>query len=228
MRTDRFSKAATQRVVAMLLVVATVIGGATVAPADADDPATMTPVAARCQASTARLGATTYGNINPNPSGTPCTFTVKEVLPTVDQTLPGGLRVLASSSGVVDNRRVASALIQVPSVNLMWVSSPLPLYHLILDGIHARAFVGPRAGTPGCSSIAAVGESTVTMTWAIGLADRVEIVEPMTIPLGLGVLYLNHQVKTATSVTQRAVFLGMPGTQNDVVLGEAVAELTCV
>jgi hypothetical protein len=58
-------------------------------------------------------------------------------------------------------------------------------------------------------------------------APLLTISTPMAIPLGIGTLYLNQTVVTGQVVTQRALFLDLPGTANDVVAAESSSGLLC-
>lgn len=51
--------------------------------------------------------------------------------------------------------------------------------------------------------------------------------QAVTIPLGIGALYLNQHVVAGNTVTQRALFLDLPGTALDISLGESVSGASC-
>ena len=51
--------------------------------------------------------------------------------------------------------------------------------------------------------------------------------QPVTIPLVVGNLYLNQQVRSGNTIIQRAVYLDLPGTLLDIAIAEATAGATC-
>jgi hypothetical protein len=80
-----------------------------------------------------------------------------------------------------------------------------------------------------CTSPAVLhGDSYIAQLTLNGKALTV-LDKPITIPLlGLGNLYLNQTVVVGNTITQRALFLDLPGTALDVVLGESFAGESCV
>ncbi|MGQ0618478.1 MAG: DUF642 domain-containing protein [Panacagrimonas sp.] len=78
----------------------------------------------------------------------------------------------------------------------------------------------------GCAVVTKTGKSKIASLKVNGLTVVVGSA-PLSVPLLVGGLYLNQTVITGNTVTQRALFLDLPGTLLDVVLGETVAGLGC-
>jgi hypothetical protein len=80
----------------------------------------------------------------------------------------------------------------------------------------------------GCSAVNSVGRSHVGRFTVNGKAIEIGSAPfVLKLPLGLGAIYLNQQVTTATSIVQRALFVDLPGTFLDVVLGQASTGASC-
>jgi hypothetical protein len=77
-----------------------------------------------------------------------------------------------------------------------------------------------------CSSADVTGSSHIASLTLNG--KRITVGDqPVTIPLVVGSLHLNQQVRSGSTITQRAIFLDLPGGLLDVVIGEATAGATC-
>ena len=50
---------------------------------------------------------------------------------------------------------------------------------------------------------------------------------PETIDLVLAKIYLNQQVKTGNTIIERAMFIDLPGTTNDIAIGQSIAGENC-
>jgi hypothetical protein len=79
---------------------------------------------------------------------------------------------------------------------------------------------GAGTSVDGCAS---VGRSTLGAITVFGQQIPFDGSRSVTVklPLGLGAVYLNQQVKTANSIVQRALFIDLPGTFLDLIVAEA-------
>jgi 6-phosphogluconolactonase len=98
----------------------------------------------------------------------------------------------------------------------------LPGVTIRLDGVTAQA----SATLTSCSSAALAGSSQVGTLRVNGLPITLSG-GPQSIPLVIGAIHVNQQAATSNAITQRAVFIDLPGTALDVVLGEVVAGVSC-
>jgi hypothetical protein len=94
--------------------------------------------------------------------------------------------------------------------------------NLKVTGVHSTA----SSKLISCSTAQLTGTSTVGTLVVNGLPIKVGTA-PLTVPLVVGALYLNQRVVTATGITMRAVFLDLPGTLLDVVIGESSVAPRC-
>ncbi|MGQ0618852.1 MAG: LamG-like jellyroll fold domain-containing protein [Panacagrimonas sp.] len=78
----------------------------------------------------------------------------------------------------------------------------------------------------GCAVVSKIGKSKIASLKVNGLTVVVGSA-PLSVPLLIGGLYLNQTVISGNTVTQRALFLDLPGTLLDVVVGETTAGLGC-
>ncbi len=134
----------------------------------------------------------------------------------------GGLLGNALSSSVLsantarDNvSRSADAHVADVKVNALVVA-------IHVRGVHSE--VSSKLST--CSSATAQGKSSVSSLSVGGLAIAVTD-QPMTVPLLVGAIHLNQTVRTGNTITQTAVFIDLPGTALDVVLGQSKAGAVC-
>jgi len=108
---------------------------------------------------------------------------------------------------------VASAGVRIPSLALT----------IAVTGVHTDA----SSKLTSCSAPAQLsGSSTIASLKINGLNITVGD-QPLTIPLVVGNLYLNQKVVSGNTITRRALFLDLPGTALDVVIGESTAGATC-
>jgi hypothetical protein len=195
------------------------------------------PMRSVCTATAARLGATRIAVANP--AAEPCTArpdgTAHEVRELDATPLLGGLAPLlgpavaieldaahAYATGVKATSDVAHARILAPLANLV-----IEVY-----GAQSEAFasfdVGQDCGVflDGRSSIDSVQIRPYSAI--ISPPPTRALSAPMTIPLGIGTLSLNQTVVVDDVLTQRALFLDLPGEDLDVVLGEATRGFRCL
>ncbi len=108
---------------------------------------------------------------------------------------------------------VAAAGIKVPSLAL----------NIQVTGVRTDA----SSKLTSCSAPAQLsGNSTIASLKINGLSVTVGD-QPLTIPLVVGALHLNQKVVSGNTITRRALFLDLPGTALDVVIGESTAGATC-
>ena len=178
------------------------------APADAAATAT-------CRATALSIAGKTIGDANPAES--PCANDSKQVasrsasllLGSLDFGLIQGVTTVSSAHHSV----VAAAGASIASVDLKLLG---------LDVVQVSKLV---AGTGSVSRAGCLsqGASTISAITVLGKTISVDGGKPITVklPLGLGAVYVNQQVKTATSITQRALFIDLPGTFLDVIAAQA-------
>jgi fibro-slime domain-containing protein len=132
---------------------------------------------------------------------------------TVQATVLTG-HTLAGPGSAAANASVANASIGVPTLGLS----------IGVVGVASSA----SSQLTSCSAPATLVSSSKVASLTINgqtipVADNV----PQTIPLAVGTLYVNQLVVQGNTVTRRAVFLDLPGTALDVVIGESTAGATC-
>jgi hypothetical protein len=102
---------------------------------------------------------------------------------------------------------------------------PLIGLNLAVTGVQTTATATLPA--TGCGPTSLAGTSIVA---SAVLNGGVLVVgsKPVSIPLlGLGGVYLNQRVIQGNVITQRAVFVDLPGTALDVTVAESKAAITC-
>ncbi len=77
-----------------------------------------------------------------------------------------------------------------------------------------------------CNDIAVSGSSRLA-TLVINGIPRAVGDQPLTIPLLIGAVHVNQRVVQGSTITQRALFVDLPGTALDVVLAESRAGIAC-
>jgi hypothetical protein len=187
-----------------------------------------------CQATAARIGASAQSTANPSGVGCPTEDVVGTVLPPTTIGVPGvpplplfpfGISVTVEGYGLRAKAQRPLALAELAHVRISLPGGIL----LGLTGIRSMAstyVAGPdcQAGFTARSALAVQIANNGSLA---GPFETPYVTDPMTIPLGIGDLHLNQQVIEGGTVIQRAVVLDLPGTDSDVVLGEARAGITC-
>ncbi|MDQ6526272.1 hypothetical protein RB608_21815 [Nocardioides sp. LHD-245] len=167
-----------------------------------------------------------------NPATSPCATDDRRVLRinerlAVNPGLLGGLLnpLLRStvSTGVLTGTTTTGAGLATATATVDNASVSLPgLVTLTVSGVHSEA----RSQLRSCVAADVAGSShlaTLTLNGkTIAVGDK-----PLTIPLVVGSLSINQQVRTGNTVTQRAVFLDLPGNLLDIAIGESTAGVVC-
>ena len=79
----------------------------------------------------------------------------------------------------------------------------------------------------GLAADIAVSGASRLATLVINGVPRAVGDQPVTIPLVIGAVHINHRVVQGSTITQRALFVDLPGTTLDVVLAESRAGIAC-
>jgi hypothetical protein len=163
-----------------------------------------------------------------NPPETPCATrdaTVKEVtellstvslIPALNSSVSAGalLSTTTSEPGVAAAHATAAvARVKIPTLAL----------DLQVTGVDATA----RSEVGACSAPAVLtGTSSIASLRLNGVTIPVGD-QSLSIPLVVGALHLNQRVVSGSTIIRRTVFLDLPGTALDVIIGEAKAGAAC-
>ena len=178
---------------------------------------TVATIAQSCRATGLRLLAISHGVANPRL--TPCVTATSTPI-TLNVSIPGTLSVGVTSahSTTAHTTLGAAAQTQVATVTLT-----LAGHKLVLTGLQAQA---SSALTSDCAHAAVSGLSQIVSLTLDGRAMTVSSA-PLTLNLGIAVIYLNQVTRSGNTVTVRSLFVDLPGTAADVVVGEAIAGSAC-
>lgn len=195
---------------------ATVLGNeADEEPANNTSSATTTVFMERCRATAVAVGAQTFGTANK--AEDPCGADHQAELSHGAQ--PGAMVAAEAISGETQSAPpsasaeadVAVAMIDIPSSVSIEASS-----------LHSSAsLVVTSCVSPQITAESSVGSLTINGT-PVSAGDQ-----PLTIPVASGFVHLNHKVVSGGAVIQRALFLDLPGTSNDVILAETTVGVVC-
>jgi hypothetical protein len=207
-------------------LLATVIG-ANAAPAGAGS----VPGTPMCRATALRVGASS--TVVANPAGAPCS---SDVVTGAAYGTPPPLRPVDLGYAVDAAALFAETVMPIgePHSDISAEVGYLRLYGLVFYSIDlsgARAEIDdPRSFDPAgrCTTDDLHPRSSITFAATRNITfiqppPLVEISTPLTIPLVVGTLHLNQTVVSGGLVTQRAAFLDLPGTANDVAVAEVTA-----
>lgn len=155
-----------------------------------------------------------------NPAEAPCetdAATVLEVHETLG--LLNTVDVSALEGDTQDGQGTADAQAGVDSAAVSIVG----VVNLATTEVYAEASASLE-GT--CESATLSGDSMIASLTLNG--QKIDVgSQPLTIPLVVGALHLNHTEVSGNTVTQRALFLDLPGQTLDVVIAEAKAGIAC-
>jgi uncharacterized repeat protein (TIGR01451 family) len=146
----------------------------------------------------------------------PCVTAAKH---TLDVPLPG-LHVTVLSGKTFNGATTKAASSSVATVDLLAGT------HVIHIGAVESTASASLGGT--CSNVIRQGHSNVASLTVDGKGIAVAD-QPITVPLpGLGAIYVNQTIlTTANTVTQRGVYVDLPGTSLDVIVAESKAGISC-
>ncbi|MCZ4500386.1 MAG: hypothetical protein JWQ74_2941 [Marmoricola sp.] len=182
------------------------------------------PVVGPCQGTGLQLLNNVFGQSGPaDPCKTADGVAVKATAP-LGAAAPSLLLNTGVSANVIEGHTVrtkpatffARADVADATINI------LGTVNLKVTGVHSTA----TSKLLSCSTAQVTGTSTVG-TLVLNGVPVVVGNAPLTIPLVVGALYLNQKVTTASGITMRAVFLDLPGTALDVVIGESSVAPRC-
>ena len=192
------------------------------------------PLDVSCRARTAVLLGSPIGNANP--PATPCVPSTPQPIDVQSSiTTPNALlKVLVATlraKAVVASTNVTPASTGTPAtVSAVAALASLEIGHPLLGlsvraaGLHAEA-TARVDGTCDAPSVLA-GSSTIATLTVNGVARPIGSA-PSTIDLGIGKLHLNQQAVVDGTLTQRTLFLDLPGTILDVIVGEVTVGTRC-
>jgi hypothetical protein len=156
-----------------------------------------------------------------NPGRTPCKTDLKAIPHEVVSLLLGSLDVAT----------IAGQSIADQQPGLEQAAGSIAAAHLSLLGLDIKAtditsYVYARNND--CSSVHTSGLSHIGRLTING-QTLVAGDQPLTItlPLGLGAIYVNQEVKTGNTIVRRALFVDLPGTFLDVVVAQSSAGISC-
>jgi hypothetical protein len=181
------------------------------------------PVVGSCEATGLQLLNLLFGDSGPaDPCATGDGVTVKANAPL------GAVSPLLLNTGVQANVieghtvRTKPATFAAHSDVADTTVNILSTVNLKVTGVHTTA----SSTLTSCSTAQLTGTSSVGTLVLNGVPITVGSTS-LTIPLVVGTLYLNQRVTTATGITERAVFLDLPGTALDVVIGASSVAPRC-
>ncbi len=128
------------------------------------------------------------------------------------------LGVVSSTTESTPGKAVAESSIASAAINLPFLG-----LNIALAGIHSSA----RSQLLGGCGPATVHSLSRVGTLIINGAPILVADSPVSIPLIVGTLHLNQQVRVGNNIVRRAVSLDLPGTALDVVLGETIVGVHC-
>jgi uncharacterized repeat protein (TIGR01451 family) len=132
------------------------------------------------------------------------------------------LKASAVGSSTLANPRLAAAESHVAAAV---VNLPFLGLNLAVTGVQTTATATMPAGTCGAPTLAGTSiVASVVLNGAVLVVGK----NPVSIPLlGLGGVYLNQRVIQGNTITQRAVFVDLPGTTLDITIAESKAAISC-
>jgi hypothetical protein len=156
-----------------------------------------------------------------NPGRTPC----KTELAAIPH------KVVPLVLGTLDVATIAGQTRADQTPGLEQAAGSIAAAHLALLGLDIKAtdltsYVYARDN--GCSSVTTSGLSHIgrlTINGKTFLAGDQPLT--VTLPLGLGAIYVNQEVKTGNTIVRRALFVDLPGTFLDVVVAQSSAGVSC-
>jgi hypothetical protein len=185
-------------------------------PAGAATTATATT---SCRGMAVSIAGATVGDANPQQR--PCAADNQAAVDKSVSLLLGGI-TLKALQGVTtlangpqgSVRETAAATVADVGVNLLGLN--------IVEATGLKAGTGTLANGS-CTVAHSVGGSVLSAITVLGQTISLDGGRSVTVklPLGLGAVYVNQQVATATSIVQRALFIDLPGTFLDVIIAQA-------
>jgi hypothetical protein len=174
-----------------------------------------------CAAMALAVAGTTVGNANTQ--RTPCVAANSAVVDKSVSLLLGAVSVRA-----LQGRTNATAQQQQETATDL-AAATVASVDVNLLGLDLVRATGIKAGTKtvhganSCGSLQSFGASTLGAITVLGQTIPLDGTKPLTVqlPLGLGAVYVNQTVTTATSVMQRALYINLPGTFLDVIIAQA-------
>ena len=208
---------------------------------------TITVIGTTSSCSALPFGSPTYVAAHPasgaNVVGTPCTTAVyRPGKPTVITLLPG-VSNLDYSFGPTSiefdgtlayseyDRSTQSSMTSVANTSLGSVTISVfgNTYTVTNLTSQAEASLGYRQyPNADCSTATASGSTSVGSLAYNGKTSSIDKT-PTVLDLGLGLvkIYLNQQIKVGNTITERAMFIDLPGTANDIAIAQSVAGESC-
>lgn len=188
------------------------------------------PVAGLCRGSSLRLPLNIRFGVANEPV-TPCVTATKQDLNVNSITgnpasllgvLVNPATLLVQANGLLGNSGLGAGSTSA-STDLANVSIKVLGLTLALNAVHSDA----QSRITSCSTAVSSGSSRIARLSINGAAPIPVGDQALTLPLGIGTLYLNQRAVSGTTITMRTLFLDLPGTALDVILGESVAGAVC-
>ena len=169
-----------------------------------------------------------------NPAAVPCVTASKTLLKLSESLPPTGIAGLLgallnpflkntlTSDNIIGTSTNASGLAAATAtVDSTRVQLP-GLVDLQVTGVQTKV----QSKLTSCSSADVTSSSKIASLTLNGKKITVGT-QPITVPLLIGALYINQEVRIGTAVSRSAVFLDLPGTLLDVKVAEATAGVVC-
>lgn len=155
-----------------------------------------------------------------NPAETPCRTDDRWIARIYQSNLLETLRAIGTEVHGTSTREARAA---AATADIAGLTLGAPGLSLKASGLHSE--VRSQVGAS-CEETSTSGASHVTR---LELNGRTYLLgsEPRTIPLGIGEVRINDQVVDGATITQRAIYVDLPGTALDVAVAESRAGLTC-
>lgn len=159
-----------------------------------------------------------------NPAEAPCVTRSKTVAGVNTKLASGGLLSLLGntlSASLLEASTTAAATSARAEAHVADVTVRLGLTTVRIQGVHSKA----SSTLTSCGSATVAGTSSVASLNVGGVA--IAVPGPLSVPLLAGAIHLNQTTRSGNTTTQRAVFIDLPGTSLDIVIGESKAGVAC-
>ncbi len=159
-----------------------------------------------------------------NPGETPCVTNAKAVAGVSAKLASGGLLSILGNTltaSLLNAGTTAGATSARADARVADVTLRLGVTTVRIQGVHSQA----SSTLTSCGPATVAGTSSVASLSVGGLP--IALAGKATIPLLAGTIHLNQTIRSGNTITRRAVFIDLPGTSLDIVLGESKASVAC-
>lgn len=183
------------------------------------------PVHTACHGLAAVLPVTTSKLADANPGKTPCKTESSSVAHLNTNLIIGSVNVTGIEGHTIhgpigdhpEGAEIASAGVGRVGIDILGLD-------IVAEQIQSEAATWME---PGCGPITKFGQSRVGRLTIMGQTHTLGTGPASFNVLNLGTLHVNQSVQTENTVTQRSLFLDMPGTFLDLVIAQASAGTSC-